>query len=84
MNIYRKGKSDKSSFHTDLWMRRNFGDSHHIKTSFRLVMIIPIFLAAYLVSNQPLTEMSTRNLPEGKGRPANKAEILVALCELTV
>jgi hypothetical protein len=26
-----------------------------------------------LGSNQPLTEMSTRNLPVGKGRPAGKA-----------
>jgi hypothetical protein len=30
---------------------------------------------------QPLTEMSTRNLPGGKGRPARKAENLTAICE---
>jgi hypothetical protein len=24
---------------------------------------------------QPLTEMSTRNLPEGKGQPASKADL---------
>jgi hypothetical protein len=29
---------------------------------------------------QPLTEMSTRNLPGGKGRPACKAD-LTAICE---
>jgi hypothetical protein len=29
-------------------------------------------------STQPLTEMSTRNLPEGKGRPARKADKLVS------
>jgi hypothetical protein len=29
-------------------------------------------------STQPLTEMSTRNLPRGKGRPARKAD---AICE---
>jgi hypothetical protein len=34
-----------------------------------------------LVSTQPLTEMSTRNLPWGKGRPARKAGKLTALCE---
>jgi hypothetical protein len=34
-----------------------------------------------LGSTQPLTEMSTRNLPEGKGRPARKAENLTAICE---
>jgi hypothetical protein len=29
----------------------------------------------------PLREMSTRNLPGGKGRPARKAETLTAVCE---
>jgi hypothetical protein len=28
-----------------------------------------------LGSTQPLIEMSTRNLPEGKGRPARKADL---------
>jgi hypothetical protein len=32
-------------------------------------------------STQPLTEMSTRNLPRGKGRPAPKADNLTAICE---
>jgi hypothetical protein len=35
-------------------------------------------------STHPLTEMSTRNLPEGKGRPARKADNLTAICELIV
>jgi hypothetical protein len=34
-----------------------------------------------LESTQPLTEMSIRNLPVGKGRPARKAENLTAICE---
>jgi hypothetical protein len=34
-----------------------------------------------LGSNHPLTEMSTRNLPGGKGWPAHKADILTAICE---
>jgi hypothetical protein len=34
-----------------------------------------------LGSTQPLTEMSTRNLPEGKGRPARKTDNLTAICE---
>jgi hypothetical protein len=34
-----------------------------------------------LESIQPLTEMSTRNLPGGKGRPARKADNLTAICE---
>jgi hypothetical protein len=34
-----------------------------------------------LGSTQPLTEMSTRNLPGGKGRPASIADNLTAICE---
>jgi hypothetical protein len=34
-----------------------------------------------LGSTQPVTEMSTRNLPGGKGRPARKAVNLTAVCE---
>jgi hypothetical protein len=37
-----------------------------------------------LGSTQPLTEMSTRNLPGGKGRPAREADNLTAICEPTV
>jgi hypothetical protein len=35
-------------------------------------------------SAQPLTEMSTRNLPGGKGRPARKGDNLIAICEPNV
>jgi hypothetical protein len=34
-----------------------------------------------LGSTQHLTEMSTRNLPGAKGRPARKADNLTAICE---
>jgi hypothetical protein len=34
-----------------------------------------------LESTQPLTEMSTRNLLGGKGRPARKADNLTPICE---
>jgi hypothetical protein len=37
-----------------------------------------------LGSTQPLTEMSTKNIPESKGRPARKADNLTAVCEQTV
>jgi hypothetical protein len=37
-----------------------------------------------LGSTQPLTEMSTRNLPGGKGQPAHTADNLTAICEPTV
>jgi hypothetical protein len=36
-----------------------------------------------LVSTQPLREMSTTNIPGGKGRPARKADF-TAICEPTV
>jgi hypothetical protein len=34
-----------------------------------------------LESTQPLTEMSTKNLPGGKGRQTRKADNLTAICE---
>jgi hypothetical protein len=34
-----------------------------------------------LESTQPVTEMSTRNLPGAKMRPAFKAENLTAICD---
>jgi hypothetical protein len=37
-----------------------------------------------LGSTQPLTEMSTRDLPGGKGRPAVNADNLTAICEQIV
>jgi hypothetical protein len=37
-----------------------------------------------LGSTQPLTELSTRNLPGGKGRPAPRADSFTAICEPTV
>jgi hypothetical protein len=37
-----------------------------------------------LRSTQPLTEMSARNLPGGKGRPARKADNLTVICESIV
>jgi hypothetical protein len=32
-------------------------------------------------STQPLSEMSNRNFPGGKGRPERKANSLVSICE---
>jgi hypothetical protein len=37
-----------------------------------------------LGSIQPLTEMSTMNLPGGKGRPGSKADNITAICEAVV
>jgi hypothetical protein len=33
------------------------------------------------VATRPLTEMSTRNLPDAKARPERKADNLIAICE---
>jgi hypothetical protein len=41
----------------------------------------PSSRAVALESTQPLTEMSTKNLPGGKGRPARKADKVTAVCE---
>jgi hypothetical protein len=42
---------------------------------------IPSSRIMALGSTEPLTEMSTRNLPEGKGRLVRKADKLTALYE---
>jgi hypothetical protein len=42
---------------------------------------IPSRRAIVLESTKPLAEMSTRNLPGGKGPPASKTDILAAICE---
>jgi hypothetical protein len=34
-----------------------------------------------LVSTQPLKEMSTSNIPVGKGRPVREADNFTAICE---
>jgi hypothetical protein len=47
---------------------------------FSFDLILPAALMA-LGSTKPLTEMSTRNLPGGKGRLAHKADDLTAICE---
>jgi hypothetical protein len=44
----------------------------------------PSSRAMALGSNQSLTEMSTSNLPGGKGRPARKSHNLTAICVPTV
>jgi hypothetical protein len=42
---------------------------------------IDLILPAVLGSTQPLTEMSTRNLTEGKGQTERKTDNLTAICE---
>jgi hypothetical protein len=48
-----------------------------------LGFLIGLILSATLTlgSTQPLTEMSTRNLPGDKGQPTRKADNYTAICE---
>jgi hypothetical protein len=48
--------------------------------AFSIYLILPAALWAW-GSIQPVTEMSIRNLPGGKGRLARKADHLTAICE---
>jgi hypothetical protein len=47
---------------------------------FSIDLILPAALLP-LGWTQPLTEMSTKNLPVGKERPVCKVDILTAICE---
>jgi hypothetical protein len=62
-----------------------------IKSKHKIVVLVQIVYlpnpssrTMALGSTQPLTEISTRNLPGGKERPARKADKLTAICEPTV
>jgi hypothetical protein len=46
---------------------------------FSIDLILPAALCMALGYTQPLTEMSTSNLPGDKGRPARKADNLTAV-----
>jgi hypothetical protein len=68
------------------WLR-NYATSRKVACSVPDVIIQfmnwsnPSSRTMILGSTQPLTEMSTRNLPGGKGRPARKADNFAAVCE---
>jgi hypothetical protein len=74
-------------------MRVNKNSLRHYGTSWKVVGSIPDEVIGFLnspnpssrtmtlVSIQPLTEMSTRNLPGGKRWPVHKADNLTAVCE---
>jgi hypothetical protein len=62
----------------------NFSAELLFTVFFSIDPILPAARTMTLGSTQSLTEMSTRNLPGGKGRPASKADNLTAFCELIV
>jgi hypothetical protein len=56
------------------------------QTSVPFLFIHPFVSIFYVIKNKitsRFTELSTRNLPEGKGRLELKAHILTAICEPT-
>jgi hypothetical protein len=50
---------------------------------FSIYLILPVALSLWSRLSL-LTEMSTKDLPRGKKRPARKADNLTAICEPTV
>jgi hypothetical protein len=61
-----------------------FGFSYQFSVPMRSLDFSIYLILPALGSTQPLTEMSTRNLPRGKGRPARWADNLTAVCEPNV
>jgi hypothetical protein len=49
-----------------------------------IVLILPAAVSPWVVLNQPLTEISSRNLPGLKGWLAHTADILTAICGVIV
>jgi hypothetical protein len=54
------------------------------EVDFFLNLPYPSSRTMVLGSTQPLTEMSTRNVPGGKNWPARRADNLAAICEPNV
>jgi hypothetical protein len=72
--------------HTVAWLR-HYATNREIAGSILMEVIgffnwpNPSSRTMALRSTQPLTEMSTWNLPGGKGRPVRKGDSLTAVCE---
>jgi hypothetical protein len=89
MKDYGSMKNNILVKHTRSWLR-------HYTTSRKVAGSIPDEVTGFfnspnsssrtmvLGSTQPVTDMSTRNLPGGKVRSARKADNLTAICEPTV
>jgi hypothetical protein len=63
-----------SALHKWLHVKPSYATSRKVAVSI-LDWTNPSSRTMVLVLTQPLTEMSTRNLPGGKGRPVHKADL---------
>jgi hypothetical protein len=83
MDMGRGACSSVVGWGTMLQAGRSWVRSLMRSLDFSIYLILPAALWP-LWSTQPPTELSTRNLPGGKGRPARKVDNPTAICESTV
>jgi hypothetical protein len=79
----------RSDLQPGYWLRhyatsREVEGLNPIEVDFFFNLPNPSSCTMALGSTQPVTEMSTRNLPGGKERTGHKADNLTAVCELIV
>jgi hypothetical protein len=61
---------------------KNISNQRNVSVCGRVAYLCCLTAHGYsLESTQPLTEMSTRNLPGDKGWPVRKADNLTGICE---
>jgi hypothetical protein len=75
------GGTGQSSWLSHYATSRKVADSIPIEVTGFFIWPNPSSRIMALGSTQSLTEMSTRNLPGGKGRPARKGENFTEICE---
>jgi hypothetical protein len=73
---------------SDVWLSLHWQICHYIfililaaKVAIQNILNKASSRPMALGSTQPLTEMSTRNLTRGKGRPARRADNINEICE---
>jgi hypothetical protein len=69
------------------WLRRNIISIYIYLYLVYLILLIIKHSSSITMAlglTQPLTEMSTRNLPGSKERPVHKVDNFTAICEPTV
>jgi hypothetical protein len=80
-------KPEGGNYGVKQWKAFNIPHSLFLKANIYIISLLILNPSSHTMAlgwTQPLTEMSTRNLPGGKGRPAHKANNLTAICYLIV